>query len=190
MSIGADGSSQLAPPEPIEDGLRDLEMTCSVVPAGLERLDALRPLWHALQAHHAAIAPQFGPIRPPEESWARGRDRYEAWLQAGEAFVLIAEEDGNAIGYAFVHLGHGSDTWATTDRVAQLETLAVLPDARGRGVGSALMTAMLAELRRRNVSEWRVGVVATNHDAVRFYERCGVVPTMIFFVGRVADDQP
>jgi GNAT superfamily N-acetyltransferase len=165
-------------------------VSCSVVPAGLERLDALRPLWQALQAHHAAVAPQFGPIRPPDESWARGRQRYEAWLRTGDAFVLIAEEDGDAIGYAFVHLGRGSDTWAMADCVAELETLVVLPDARGRGVGSALMTAMLAELRRRNVPEWRVGVVATNQGAVRFYERYGVVPTMVFFVGRVADDQP
>jgi ribosomal protein S18 acetylase RimI-like enzyme len=76
------------------------------------------------------------------------------------------------------------------DGVAELETLAVLPGARGRGAGSALMTAMLAELRHRNVPEWLVGVVATNRGAVRFYERYGAVPTMVFFVGRVADDQP
>ncbi len=161
--------------------------TCSVVPAGLERLDALGPLWKALQAHHASVAPQFGPIRPPEESWARRRHLYEAWLEAGEAFVLIAEEHGDPIGYAFVHLGRGSATWATADCVAELETLSVLPDARGRGVGGALMAAMLTELRRRNVADWRVGVVATNHDAVHFYERYGVVPTMVSFVGRVPD---
>ena len=104
--------------------------------------------------------------------------------------MLIAEEDSDAIGYAFVRLGCGSDTWATADHVAELETLAVLPNARGRGVGGALMTAVLAELRRRNVPEWRVGVVATNHDAVRFYERYRVVPTMVFFVGRVPCGQP
>jgi ribosomal protein S18 acetylase RimI-like enzyme len=167
----------------------DPVVSCSVVPAGLDRLDALRPLWQALQTHHATVAPQFGPIRSPEESWARGRRRYEAWLRAGEAFVLIAEEDGDAIGYAFVRLGRGSDTWATADHVAELETLAVLPNARGRGVGGALMTAMLAELRHRNVPEWRVGVVASNHGAVRFYERYEVVPTMVFFVGRVPEGQ-
>jgi hypothetical protein len=91
-------------------------VTCSVVPAGLERLDALRPLWQALQTHHATVPPQFGTIRPPGESWARGRRRYEARPRAGGAFVLIAEEDGDAIGYAFVHLGDGSDTWATVWR--------------------------------------------------------------------------
>jgi ribosomal protein S18 acetylase RimI-like enzyme len=164
-------------------------LTCSVVAAGLERLDSLRPLWQALQTHHATVAPQFGPIRSPEESWARGRRRYEAWLRAGEAFMLIAEDDGEAIGYAFVRLGPGSDTWATAERVAELESLAVLPNARGRGVGGALMTVMLSELRQRKVQQWRVGVVATNNRAVRFYERYSVVPTMVFFVGRVPEPQ-
>ncbi len=163
--------------------------TCSVVPAGLERLDALGPLWQALQAHHAAVAPHLGPVRPPEQSWVRRRQLYQAWLEAGEAFMLVAEEDGDPIGYAFVHLGRGSATWATADQVAELETLSVLPTARGRGVGGALMAAMLAELRHRNVPEWQVGVVTTNRDAIRFYERYGVVPTMVSFLGRVPDGQ-
>ncbi len=52
------------------------------------------------------------------------------------------------------------------------------------------MAATLTELRRKNVADWRVGVVATNHDAVHFYEGYGVVPTMASLVGRVPDDQP
>ena len=53
----------------------------------------------------------------------------------------LAERDGALVGYAMVAIKTSAetefdDTWQSGDRVAEIETLVVLPEARGEGVGS------------------------------------------------------
>ena len=60
------------------------------------------------------------------------------------------------------------------DRTAELETLAVLPEQRGAGIGGALMDAVDQELGRLGIDDLWVVVVAGNADALRFYERRGL----------------
>lgn len=56
----------------------------------------------------------------------------------------------------------------TGERAAELETLAVLPSSRGRGVGSRLMDAVDDELARLGIDDLWVAVVAGNDAARRF----------------------
>ena len=63
-----------------------------------------------------------------------------------------------------------------SETVADVETLSVMPSARSGGVGTALMDAVEAELNAIGVREIRLGVVAGNDDAIRFYERRGMQP--------------
>jgi ribosomal protein S18 acetylase RimI-like enzyme len=56
---------------------------------------------------------------------------------------------------------------------AEVLSIAVSQDARGKGVGKALMTAALREFHRRGISQVKVAVWAGNETANRFYERCG-----------------
>lgn len=56
---------------------------------------------------------------------------YETRLLAGEAFVLVAREDGDPISFACVVLAKVA-AWSRTDHVAGLETLSVLPTASGK----------------------------------------------------------
>jgi ribosomal protein S18 acetylase RimI-like enzyme len=55
---------------------------------------------------------------------------------------------------------------------AEVLSIAVSQQARGKGVGKALMTAALEEFRRRGISKVKVAVWAGNETANRFYERC------------------
>ena len=162
-----------------------------IVRAGAERIPELRPLWESLSAHHAEVAPElpgvFGPVRPAEASWEVRRALYEEWLREAGAFALIAEVDGEPVGYAVVHVRGPEETWATGDRVAELETLAVLPGHRGRGIGRALVERMLDELREGGVGHFTVGVIASNADAVRFYERLGLTRFIVTYAGRVPE---
>ena len=66
------------------------------------------------------------------------------------------------------------DTWPVGQRWAELVSLAVLPDRRGGGIGSALMDAVDAELARRGIADLQVAVMAGNDAALRFYERRGL----------------
>jgi GNAT superfamily N-acetyltransferase len=162
-----------------------------IVRAGVERVDDLQPLWESLHEHHATIAPhltELGPVRSPHDSWAVRRALYVEWLAEPDAFALVAEsEDGQPIGYALVHLRGPEETWATGDRIGVLETLTVQPGERGRGIGSALFERIYEELRRVGVTELQVAVISKNASALRFYERQGLLPFTVSYVGRVTD---
>ena len=156
--------------------------------AGAERIPDLQPLWESLSRHHAEVAPELavlGEVRAEADSWAVRRELYEEWLQDPDAFVLIAESDGEPVGYAMVQLRGPEETWATGDRVAQLETLTVLPEHQGQGIGTALVERMHEELRRLGASHFVVSVIASNADAVRFYERLGLTTFLITYAGPV-----
>ena len=161
-----------------------------IVRAGAERIPDLQPLWASLSRHHAEVAPELsilGKRRSEQDSWAVRRALYEEWLADPDAFVLIAEIDAAPVGYAVVHMRGPEETWATGDRVAELETLAVLPGHRGVGIGAALVDRFHEELRRAGVQHFVVGVVASNADAIRFYERLGLTKFIVSYAGRVPD---
>jgi GNAT superfamily N-acetyltransferase len=161
-----------------------------IVRAGIERIDELQPLWESLHEHHATVAPhleELGPVRAADQSWAVRRELYEEWLAEPDAFVLLAEVNREPIGYALVHLRGPEETWETGERIGVLETLTVLPDERGRGVGSALFERIYAELRQLGVTELQVAVISKNAAALRFYERHGLLPFTVSFMGRVRD---
>ncbi len=56
---------------------------------------------------------------------------------------------------------------------AELLALAVAPEARGRGMGRALVTAAVDEFRRREVESARVVTATGNDAALRCYEAAG-----------------
>jgi ribosomal protein S18 acetylase RimI-like enzyme len=113
------------------------------------------------------------------------REVYEEWLAEPDAFVLIAEVGGEPAGYALVHMRGPEETWETGDRIAELETLAVLPEHRGGGIGAQLMEALYEELRRLGVKHMAVSVIASNEDAIRFYDRRGLLPFLVSYIGEV-----
>lgn len=158
-----------------------------IVKAGIERIHDLEPLWRALHAQHLSVDPGLPgiPMRTPEESWERRRRLYQAWLSEKDAFLLTAEHHGKTVGYVLAHMHEAEESWDTHGRFGVLESIAVLPEMRGRGVGGKLMSALYAELRRLGVSVLNIGVVATNEGARRFYERQGFIPWLVQYLGEV-----
>jgi ElaA protein len=73
----------------------------------------------------------------------------------------LARVDGRAVGTLRV---------GTMGPVANIQRVAVLRDARGAGVGAALMRAVLDELRAMGVETATLGAQT---DAMAFYERLG-----------------
>jgi GNAT superfamily N-acetyltransferase len=152
----------------------------------VEELDAVEPLWNALQEHHARITPGLGPDTPKRElgeAWRIRRSKYVRWLDDPETFFLIAEEAGEPIGYAFVTVGPGYASWATGERAGVLETLSVLPERRGDGVGSALIDAVWGHLGEHGIDDMAITTTKTNVDAHRFYERHGFRQGFVVYHG-------
>lgn len=135
---------------------------------------------------------------------------YRRIVRAPRSFLLVADDDGRAVGFVagsedvgalyrafLLHDGAAAALRAlprivrSARRVvetlrypagdadlpaAELLAIAVAPDARGRGIGHALVDAFTAELRRRHVEAARVVVAADNDGAVRVYQACGFKP--------------
>lgn len=162
---------------------------------GAERIEAMGPLYEALHRHHAAIAPALagGPARGAGDSWRRRRRHYEEWLAQPGAFALLARRaagegesdgrEGEVAGYAVVTIEAGYDSWDCGERVGDLHDLAVLPAARGAGLGSELLARVAAELAAAGVSHYRLLVLDGNDDAVRFYEREGLTTVVQMMMG-------
>jgi RimJ/RimL family protein N-acetyltransferase len=140
-----------------------------------EDLDALEPIWNALQEHHVEITPELGPApkRLLPEAWRIRRGKYERWLRDPDTFFVVAERGGEPIGYACVTVGPPYASWDSGERLAELETLSVLVTERGVGVGAALLDAVWARLGELGVHDMQIVTTSTNASAKRFYEREG-----------------
>jgi len=137
-----------------------------------EQLDLLAPLWAALHSHHAEIGADVAPMRDLGESWRRRRSAYEGWLAGEDAVILRAERDGRSVGYLSLRVSEGFHIW-DVGRVGTIETLSVLPEERGAGVGTRLVEAARREAAARGAESMAVGLVHTNTSALGFYEREG-----------------
>jgi ribosomal protein S18 acetylase RimI-like enzyme len=146
---------------------------------GANCIPELRPLWLALRDHHHAVAPELGAVRDDEDSWGRRRAHHERALAGAGAFALVAREEGRAVGYALVTLRGASASWREPSAYGELETLSVLPEARGRGIGRALVKHAYAELAERGIDTMTVRVVEANALARGFYERMGFAPWVV-----------
>ncbi len=61
--------------------------------------------------------------------------------------------------------------------VVELVSMFVRPQARGHGVGEALVDAVAAWAKNRNAASVHLWVTETNKPALRLYERCGFTTT-------------
>lgn len=72
----------------------------------------------------------------------------------------------------------GAARWRRTEKGYKLERIAVLPTARGRGVGSALVQALLADLPADHLPRY----LNSQLEAIPVYEKHGFVPVGETFV--------
>jgi ribosomal protein S18 acetylase RimI-like enzyme len=150
----------------------------------VDEVDLLEPLWGALQDHHAEVDPVLAgsaPKRDAGDAWRMRRSKYVRWLEDRDTFFVLAEDGGAAIGYAFVTVGPGFASWQSGERIAELETLSVLPEHRSGGVGALLLEEVWSRLAERGVDDLAITTVTTNVDARRFYERHGFNESFVVY---------
>jgi ribosomal protein S18 acetylase RimI-like enzyme len=151
-------------------------------PADLPRLE---PLWVAVHHRHAESMPQLGPYVTDAETWAARSALYAELLAKPDTVLLLAHDGPALVGYGLAHVMPAadtwlSDTWRTGARVGEIESLAVLPAHRGRGIGTRLLGELEARLARDGVHDLVLGVLPGNAAAIRLYERRGYTPTWLY----------
>jgi ribosomal protein S18 acetylase RimI-like enzyme len=153
---------------------------------------ALEPLWVAVHHVHQESMPELAPYVSDAETWAERRALYEAVFEKPDTVLLLAYDGEELVGYALSHVlaleeTWIGDTWRTGRRVAELESLAVRPSHRGRGIGSALLDRIDEALEAQGIRDVFVGALAGNEGALRLYARRGFRPTWLYmsrFEGR------
>ncbi|MFG2821112.1 GNAT family N-acetyltransferase [Kitasatospora sp. NPDC048365] len=139
---------------------------------------ALAELDHAVWSTLHAVAPQ-----PPE-----GRPFFDE--SHTPAQHLVAELDGRLVGYV---RQVPPTSLRSNAHVRQIQGLGVLPDARGLGVGDALIEAACEAARAAGARKMTLRVLAHNGPARRLYERRGftvdgILPGEFLLDGAYVDD--
>lgn len=89
-------------------------------------------------------------------------------VKGSESLTWIAEEDGEAVGFAIV-------AWGSSVRAegGYLQTIEVLPEWRGRGIGEKLLGLAEISAWSANADTMALHVDAENEAAIVLYEKCG-----------------
>ena len=101
------------------------------------------------------------------------------------AEAVVAEQDGAPVGFALFF--HNFSTWKGR-RGLYLEDLYVTPEARGRGVGKALLAHLAGIALDRGCARFEWAVLDWNAPAIGFYRAIGAVGLDEWTVQRLSGD--
>jgi diamine N-acetyltransferase len=144
----------------------------TIRPATMNDFEGLCPVIAELDQHHVDALPIFflpSPEPPRERQWL------EDILSNPESqILLVAESDGEIVGFVFGLLREAPDTpFHVKRRYLLVDNLSVSQKMRGTGVGRALMEQAHEWARSQGVTQIELGVYEFNEGARQFYEALG-----------------
>jgi GNAT superfamily N-acetyltransferase len=135
-------------------------MDVEVRAARVDEVEELLPLWEWL----------FEPPGARPASWDQRRARValRQAIESRDSVVLVAEADGEPVGFATAYFTIHSVRFGYR---AWVEELAVHPDHRSRGIGKKLLDAAKGWARQRGATHLKLDSSTARLAAHRFYER-------------------
>lgn len=148
-------------------------------------------IWTAAPGEAQSVAGLLGEFRShfgkSEPDDASMRASVERIMAGGDGEYLLAADGGEPVGVC--QLRYRWSVW-TAAHDCWLEDLFVRAEARGRGLGRALVTAAIARARERGCGRVELDVNEDNAPALALYEACGFSrepkpPGRTLFMGRL-----
>jgi GNAT superfamily N-acetyltransferase len=133
-----------------------------VRPVVQDDYDQWLPLWDGYNAFYERLGPTALPLEVTRMTWSRFFDAYEP------VHALVAEEAGRLIGLTH-YLFHRSTTAIAP--LCYLQDLFTGPEARGKGVGRALIEAVYDRARAAGSPRVYWQTHETNATARRLYDQ-------------------
>jgi GNAT superfamily N-acetyltransferase len=140
--------------------------------------------WPAVAALLADLGRPDVRVDPDRE--AQGRQDFERYLNRPDAVALVAERDGQVVGFLDIEFR----SWLNrATRQAWIPDLVVDAQTRGQGIGGALLTR--AEEVARSRGCWGMALESADwrEAAHRFYEAHGWQPIAKHFTKDLADKE-
>lgn len=154
----------------------------AIEPATLDDLERLVELWLALARDQREYGSR---IEPGANDDAIRKSLAQHALAEG---VLLARDGDRAVG--FVMFGPKERGFERARTRGVVRNVFVVPDARGEGVGTALMDAAEERLAAAGVDEIVLEAMADNDAARSFYRERGYEPHRVQFVKPAESDTP
>mgnify|MGYP006281764159 CR=1 FL=1 len=118
-------------------------------------------------------AEEFDPTIDPE--WISTEEafkHYKQRIQEKDGFAKKVEHNEQVVGYAIGGI-HGSESYREDLKIAELETMYILPEYRSNGIGTELVENFTTWAEKEDADRLRVEATAQNEDAIRFYRENG-----------------
>jgi L-amino acid N-acyltransferase len=146
----------------------DQQMTShhSIVAADEEHLPGILAIYNHEVEHSTAIWNDVLVDLENRREWWRGRS-------AAGFPILAAVAGGDVLGYASYGQFRPFDGYRQTVE----HSVYVAENARGRGVGTALLAALEAEARRAQMHVMLGGIAAENEPSIRLHRKLGFMET-------------
>jgi GNAT superfamily N-acetyltransferase len=139
-------------------------------------VDAVVAMVHDLAAHEHA---------PEECHLTAAQLRAALFAPAPALFGHVAELDGAVVGFALWFLNFS--TWRGTHGI-YLEDLYVRQEARGTGLGKALLAELAAECTRKGYARLEWVVLNSLAPTIAFYKSLGAIPLADWTTYRLTDE--
>ena len=157
-------------------------------PAAVTDTPAIAALAQEVHAIHAAARPDL--FQPSSATVVTATDVAHLAMDPN-LVVLVAIVAGEIVGYAHAEVQRTPATsYKQAHAVLHLHAMGVTARSRGRGVGRAILSAVRAAARSRELGEVSLDVYAFNSTARAFYECEGFVPLKERLIAPALMDNP
>ena len=115
-----------------------------------------------------------------DSSWAKGEEGKKVYLDAIEnKYVLLAEDDGEAVGYLIGKIHIPPKQAARHIVLARLINIYVDGAHRHQGIGKRLFQHFREHCIEQGVNDLEVLVLAKNQNAIEFYKKQNFTPKRV-----------
>ena len=128
--------------------------------------EALKQLWMG------AIREGSLSVLPTEENADKWIKLVRDGLSKGRDLLLTAKAGSKTVGYVYANVSQES-FFERSGSFCFLNDMYVVPEFRGRGIGTRLVSKCLALMKARGFKAVRLNVLPSNEIALRLYEKFG-----------------
>lgn len=89
-----------------------------------------------------------------------------------EEYFMVAKEENNILGYVIGGIN-------SSEKQGWILSLAVDPEARGKGLGKQLLEKLVALLKSKNIEQIALTVYPDNTSAIKIYKDLGFVGDLV-----------